>query len=52
MSDANTSIISELNGRSREIFREIVEAYVEDGTPVGSRTPVSYTHLRAHETDS
>jgi heat-inducible transcriptional repressor len=38
MNDATTSIISELNGRSREIFREIVEAYVEDGTPVGSRT--------------
>jgi len=27
-----------LNERSREVFREIVEAYVADGDPVGSRT--------------
>ena len=31
-------IISELNERSREIFRMIVDAYVETGEPVGSRT--------------
>ncbi|WP_114393463.1 heat-inducible transcriptional repressor HrcA [Oleisolibacter albus] len=31
-------MISELNQRSREIFRHIVEAYVETGEPVGSRT--------------
>lgn len=31
-------IISELNERSREIFRRIVDAYVETGEPVGSRT--------------
>jgi heat-inducible transcriptional repressor len=31
-------IISELNERSREIFRHIVDAYVETGEPVGSRT--------------
>jgi heat-inducible transcriptional repressor len=30
-------MIQELSQRSREIFREIVEAYVETGTPVGSR---------------
>lgn len=30
--------ISELNERSREIFRMIVDAYVETGEPVGSRT--------------
>jgi heat-inducible transcriptional repressor len=30
--------IVELNERSREIFRRIVEAYVETGEPVGSRT--------------
>jgi heat-inducible transcriptional repressor len=30
-------MIQELNKRSREIFREIVEAYVETGEPVGSR---------------
>jgi heat-inducible transcriptional repressor len=29
---------TELNGRSREIFRHIVEAYVETGEPIGSRT--------------
>ena len=30
--------ISELNERSREVFRRIVESYVETGDPVGSRT--------------
>ena len=30
--------ISELNERSRAIFREIVDAYVETGEPMGSRT--------------
>lgn len=30
--------IVELNERSREIFRRIVESYVETGEPVGSRT--------------
>ncbi len=30
--------ITELNERSREIFRLIVDAYVETGEPVGSRT--------------
>ncbi|MCB9959104.1 MAG: heat-inducible transcriptional repressor HrcA [Rhodospirillaceae bacterium] len=30
--------IGELNQRSREIFRHIVDAYVETGEPVGSRT--------------
>jgi heat-inducible transcriptional repressor len=30
--------IGELNERSREIFRQIVETYVETGEPVGSRT--------------
>lgn len=30
--------IGELNERSREIFRRIVESYVETGEPVGSRT--------------
>ncbi|MBI3452784.1 MAG: heat-inducible transcriptional repressor HrcA [Rhodospirillales bacterium] len=33
-----SSPISELNERSREIFRRVVEAYVETGDPVGSRT--------------
>ncbi|CAK0753050.1 Heat-inducible transcription repressor HrcA [Azospirillaceae bacterium] len=31
-------MITELNQRSREIFRLIVDAYVESGEPVGSRT--------------
>jgi heat-inducible transcriptional repressor len=31
-------MISELSERSREIFRHIVEAYVESGEPIGSRT--------------
>lgn len=32
------SPISELNERSRDIFRNIVESYLETGEPVGSRT--------------
>ena len=31
-------MISELNQRSRDIFRTIVDAYVETGEPIGSRT--------------
>jgi heat-inducible transcriptional repressor len=31
-------MINELNQRSRDIFRAIVEAYVETGEPIGSRT--------------
>ncbi len=31
-------MIGELNERSREIFRRVVEAFVETGDPVGSRT--------------
>ena len=31
-------MINELNSRSREIFREIVETFLETGEPVGSRT--------------
>lgn len=31
-------MISELNQRSREIFRQIVDAYVITGEPIGSRT--------------
>ena len=30
--------VSDLNERSREIFRAIVEAYVSTGAPIGSRT--------------
>jgi heat-inducible transcriptional repressor len=38
MNNPKSSIINELNDRSREVFREIVEAYVAEGGPVGSRT--------------
>jgi len=31
-------MITDLNARSREIFRRIVDAYLETGAPVGSRT--------------
>ena len=31
-------VVTELSERSREVFRHIVEAYVETGEPVGSRT--------------
>ena len=32
------NIIGEMNNRSREVFRRVVEGYLEDGIPVGSRT--------------
>jgi heat-inducible transcriptional repressor len=35
---ANHPAVTELNDRSREIFRNLVETYVETGEPVGSRT--------------
>ncbi|MBL1435772.1 MAG: heat-inducible transcriptional repressor HrcA [Rhodobacteraceae bacterium] len=34
----NPAPMSELNDRSREVFRQIVESYLETGEPVGSRT--------------
>ncbi len=37
MSDT-LGILSEMNDRSREVFRRVVEAYLADGAPVGSRT--------------
>jgi heat-inducible transcriptional repressor len=37
MQDAGR-ILSELNDRSREVFRRVVEGYLESGDPVGSRT--------------
>ena len=33
-----TPMMDELNDRSREVFRRVVEAYLETGAPVGSRT--------------
>ena len=38
MQSAPPTIVGELNERSREIFREIVETFVQTGEPVGSRT--------------
>lgn len=35
---AGSPLIDELNERSREVFRRLVEAYLETGEPVGSRT--------------
>ncbi|MDO9526655.1 MAG: heat-inducible transcriptional repressor HrcA [Gemmobacter sp.] len=37
MSD-RSKILSELNDRSREVFRRVVEGYLESGDPIGSRT--------------
>ena len=33
-----TPNIDEMNDRSREVFRRVVEGYLENGAPVGSRT--------------
>ena len=54
--------IQELNERSREIFRNIVETYLETGEPVGSRTlsklnriglsPASIRNIMADLTDA
>ncbi len=37
MSDT-LGILAEMNDRSREVFRRVVEGYLADGLPVGSRT--------------
>jgi heat-inducible transcriptional repressor len=46
-------ILNEMNARSREVFRRVVEGYLENGEPVGSRTltrsmsePVSAATIR------
>ncbi|CAM5307575.1 heat-inducible transcriptional repressor HrcA [Frigidibacter albus] len=31
-------ILAEMNDRSREVFRRVVEGYLDSGDPVGSRT--------------
>ncbi|QOL82049.1 heat-inducible transcriptional repressor HrcA [Pseudooceanicola spongiae] len=36
--NTNKSILNELNDRTREVFRRVVEGYLETGEPVGSRT--------------
>ena len=34
----DTTLISDMNARSREVFRRVVEGYLDTGEPVGSRT--------------
>jgi heat-inducible transcriptional repressor len=34
----NTTILNEMNDRSREVFRRVVESYLSNGDPIGSRT--------------
>ncbi|GAB3440691.1 heat-inducible transcriptional repressor HrcA [Insolitispirillum peregrinum] len=36
--DGSQTTVGEMNERSREIFRHVVDAYVETGEPIGSRT--------------
>lgn len=36
--DDQTRLMSDLNERSREVFRRVVEGYLDSGDPVGSRT--------------
>jgi heat-inducible transcriptional repressor len=43
MTDA-TRILDEMNDRSREVFRRVVEAYLASGDPVGSRTLTRTLH--------
>jgi heat-inducible transcriptional repressor len=38
MNSDTSRILAELNDRSREVFRRVVEGYLADGAPVGSRT--------------
>ena len=33
-----SKLLAEMNDRSREVFRRVVESYLESGDPVGSRT--------------
>lgn len=35
---ASPDLLNDMNERSREIFRRLVEGYLESGGPVGSRT--------------
>jgi len=36
--DDTTDILAQMNDRSREVFRRVVEGFLESGDPVGSRT--------------
>jgi heat-inducible transcriptional repressor len=35
---SNENVLNEMNDRSREVFRRVVEGYLESGEPVGSRS--------------
>ncbi|WP_072506088.1 heat-inducible transcriptional repressor HrcA [Phaeobacter porticola] len=36
--NSSTDILKDMNERSRDVFRAVVESYLENGDPVGSRT--------------
>ncbi|MFS4581625.1 heat-inducible transcriptional repressor HrcA [Phaeobacter sp. C3_T13_0] len=36
--NSSTDILEDMNDRSRDVFRAVVESYLENGDPVGSRT--------------
>ena len=38
MSAAPTFTLSDLDARARDIFRDVVDSYLETGQPVGSKT--------------
>ena len=38
MMTETTKILAEMNDRSREVFRRVVEGYLDTGAPMGSRT--------------
>ena len=38
MSEQRPKLLAEMNDRSREVFRRVVESYLDSGEPVGSRT--------------
>ena len=40
----NPSLLAEMNDRSREVFRRVVEGYLASGDPVGSRTLTRSMH--------
>jgi heat-inducible transcriptional repressor len=38
MANRFQQLLAEMSDRSREVFRRVVEGYLETGEPVGSRT--------------
>ena len=41
-----------MNYKQNEKINQVKESTLVVGIDIGSTTPVSYAHLRAHETDS